>query len=92
MLAFSVKGSTVVSLEVKKVSSIAANDLSWASLLHNPPPFNNLPNDGLSSISDSFAPSTDKDVREVKEPENRIWPDPRNSLPNQASHKTRQIQ
>lgn len=71
----------VVSLEVKKVSSIAANDLSWASLLHNPPPFNNLPKDGLSSISDSFAPSTDKDVREVKEPENRIWPDPRNSLP-----------
>lgn len=54
------------------MSSIAANDLSWASLLHNPPPFNNLPKDGLSSISDSFAPSTDKDVREVKEPENRI--------------------
>lgn len=53
----------VVSLEVKKVSSIAANDLSWASLLHNPPQFNNLPNDGLSSISDSFAPSTDKDKR-----------------------------
>ena len=74
------------------MSSIAANDLSWASLLHNPPPFNNLPKDGLSSISDSFAPSTDKDVREVKEPENCIWPDPRNSLPNQASHKTRQIQ
>lgn len=45
------------------MSSIAANDLSWASLLHNPPQFNNLPNDGLNSISDSFAPLTDKDKR-----------------------------